>query len=126
MKITPDNYAQFYISQAIKLDNLVFVSGQVGVDENGNLASKDDFAIQLDQTFLNLDKVLQASGSNLSQVVKVTIFLTDMANQFPFICQARKKYFSLPYPADTIVEVKSLYHPDIKVEIEAIASIPKS
>lgn len=125
VQVTPDNYAQYYISQATKLGNLLFVSGQVGAGEDGELKSKDDFSIQVDQAFLNLEKVLQAGGSNLTQIVKVTIFLTDMKNQFSFICQARKKYFTIPYPADTIVEVKSLYHPDVKVEIEAIAAIPK-
>ncbi len=64
--------------------------------------------------------MLHAGGSSLEQVVKVTIFLTDMAN-FPKIVDLRGKWFSPPYPADTIVEVTSLALRELEIEIEAIA-----
>jgi 2-iminobutanoate/2-iminopropanoate deaminase len=64
--------------------------------------------------------VLEAGGSSLERVVKVTIFLTDMAN-FSKIVELRGKWFTPPYPADTIVEVRSLYRPEVEIEIEAIA-----
>ncbi len=59
-------------------------------------------------------------GSNLNDVVKVTIFVTDMGN-FEEVVAARRRYFSEPYPADTIVEVRALYTPEAMIEIEAIA-----
>ena len=64
--------------------------------------------------------MVEAGGSSLDRVVKVTIFLTDMTN-FPKIVELRRKWFTLPYPADTIVEVRSLYLPEVQIEIEAIA-----
>jgi enamine deaminase RidA (YjgF/YER057c/UK114 family) len=66
--------------------------------------------------------VLEAGGSSLSRVVKVTIFLTDMSN-FGKIVELRGKWFTLPYPADTIVEVSSLALPELEIEIEAIATV---
>ncbi len=65
-------------------------------------------------------QVLRAGGSSLENVIKVTIFLRDMSN-FPKIVELRGRYFTPPYPADTIVEVTSLYSPDALLEIEAIA-----
>ena len=70
--------------------------------------------------FRNLQRVLEAGGSGLDRVVKVTIFLTDMGN-FPKIVELRGKWFTPPYPADTIVEVTSLALPELEIEIEAIA-----
>jgi enamine deaminase RidA (YjgF/YER057c/UK114 family) len=64
--------------------------------------------------------VLRAGGSCLANVIKVTIFLRDMSN-FSKIVELRGRYFTPPYPADTIVEVTSLYSPDALIEIEAIA-----
>ena len=64
--------------------------------------------------------MLEAGGSSLDRVVKVTIFLTDMAN-FPKIVELRGKWFTPPYPADTIVEVTALALPELELEIEAIA-----
>ena len=69
--------------------------------------------------------MLEAGGSSLDRVVKVTIFLTDMAN-FPKIVELRKRWFSPPYPADTIVEVTSLALPELEIEIEAIAVAAES
>jgi enamine deaminase RidA (YjgF/YER057c/UK114 family) len=64
--------------------------------------------------------VLEAGGSSLSRIFKVTIYLTDMA-YFPRIVELRRKWFSPPYPADTIIEVRSLALPELMIEIEAIA-----
>ncbi len=64
--------------------------------------------------------MLEAGGSSLANVVKVTIFLRDMAN-FPRIVELRGAWFTPPYPADTIVEVSSLALPELLIEIEAIA-----
>ena len=115
----PDHYEPALISQAIRLGDLVFVSGQPGTDQSGQLV--DGFKAQGEHSFMNLKRVLEAGGSSLDRVVKVTIFVTDMAN-FPDVVELRRKYFSAPYPADSILEVSALYHPDAMIEIEAIAS----
>ena len=75
---------------------------------------------QAEQAFENLRRVLEAGGSGLDKIVKVTIYLTDMAN-FPKIVELRARYFSQPWPADTIVEVSALALPELEIEIEAVA-----
>ena len=117
----PDPYAPYLLSQGIRVGDLLLVSGQVGIDDAGELVSLDDFETQADQAFRNLSRVLEAGGSSLDRVAKVTIFLTDMAANFPKVVELRRKWFSQPYPADTIVEVRSLYRPEVLLEIEAIA-----
>lgn len=122
VKTTPDPYAPFLLSQGIRVGHLVFISGQAGVDEDGSI--KEGFDAQADQAFRNLDRALKAAGSSLRQVAKVTIFLTSM-DYFPKIVELRRKWFSPPYPADTIVEVSSLYSSEAMIEIEAIAVVPR-
>jgi reactive intermediate/imine deaminase len=99
----------------------VIVSGQAALDEQGRIVGAGDFDAQAEQTFRNLARVLEAGGSSLERIVKVTIFLTDMAN-FPKIVELRRRWFSPPYPADTIVEVAALALPELEIEIEAIAT----
>lgn len=118
----PDIYEAFYISQAFKIGNLVFTSGQAALDDQGNIVGPGEFEVQAEQVFKNLQRVLEAAGSSLNGVFKVTIYLTDMKH-FPLILDFRKKYFSRPWPADTIVEVSSLALPELMIEIEAIAVV---
>lgn len=118
----PDPYAPYLLSQAIRVGELLYVSGQAAVGEEGSIVGKGNFDEQAEQVFLNLQRVLLAGGSSLHEVVKVTIFLTSMSH-FPKIVELRRKWFSAPYPADTIVEVSGLYSPDAMLEIEAIALV---
>ncbi len=120
IRLDPDPYVPFRLSQGFRVGELVIVSGQAAIDEQGALVGVGDFDAQAEQTFRNLARVLEAGGSSLERVVKVTIFLTDMAN-FPKIVELRGKWFTPPYPADTIVEVTSLALPELEIEIEAIA-----
>jgi 2-iminobutanoate/2-iminopropanoate deaminase len=120
----PDPYAPYLLSQAIQLGNLVFVSGQAGVGDDGRIVGNGDFDAQSDQAFRNLERALKAAGSSLRHVAKVTIFLTSMEN-FAKIVELRRRWFTAPYPADTIVEVSALYSPEAMIEIEAIALIPE-
>jgi 2-iminobutanoate/2-iminopropanoate deaminase len=125
-KITtvPDPYEPYLLSQGIRFGNLLFISGQAGYSDDGKPVP-GGFGAQSEQAFANLARALKAGGSSLDHVLKVTIFLTDMGN-FREIVELRRKYFSKPYPADTIVEVTSLYSPDAMIEIEAIAAIAPS
>ena len=121
IKTQPDPYEPYLLSQAIKAGPFVFVSGQAGYDDNGKPV-QGGFTAQGEQAFQNLNRALTAAGSSLEEVVKVTIFVTDMT-QFSHVVDLRRKYFSAPYPADSIVEVKALYTPEAMIEIEAIAII---
>ena len=120
IRLDPDPYEPFRLSQGFRVGDLLLVSGQAAIDEHGELVGVGDFDAQAEQVFRNLRRVLEAGGSSLERVVKVTIFLTDMAN-FPKIVELRGKWFTPPYPADTIVEVTSLALPELELEIEAIA-----
>ena len=120
IRLDPDPYEPFRLSQGFRVGDLLLVSGQAAIDEHGGLVGVGDFDAQAEQVFRNLQRVLEAGGSGLDRVVKVTIFLTDMAN-FPKIVELRGKWFTPPYPADTIVEVTALALPELQIEIEAIA-----
>jgi reactive intermediate/imine deaminase len=121
---TPDNYEPFLLSQGIRYGNLLFISGQAGAGDDGNIVD-GDFRAQGEQAFANLRRALEAGGSSLGDVVKVTIFVTDMGN-FRDVVELRSKYFCEPYPADTIAEIKALYDPKAMIEIEAIAAINRA
>ncbi|MCA6110149.1 RidA family protein [Bradyrhizobium cenepequi] len=117
----PDNYEPFLLSQGIKFGNLLFISGQAGAADDGKIVS-GGFLAQGEQAFANLQRALEAGGSSLQDVIKVTIFVTDMSH-FADVVALRRKFFSAPYPADTIAEIKTLYDPAAMIEIEAIAAI---
>ena len=120
IRTDPDPYEPYRLSQAMRVGDLIFVSGQAAISPEGELVGIGDFDAQAEQTFRNLERVLEAGGSGLHRIVKVTIFLTDMAN-FPRIVELRGRWFTPPYPADTIVEVSSLALSGLEIEIEAIA-----
>ncbi len=117
----PDPYRPYLLSQAIKSGPFVFVSGQAGYDDNGQIV-EGGFAAQGEQAFQNLNRALTAAGTSLDKVVKVTIFVTDMG-EFSSVVDLRRRHFSVPYPADSIVEIKALYTPEAMIEIEAIALV---
>ena len=121
IRVDPDPLAPYAISPGWRAGGLIFLSGQAAINEPGALVGEGDFEAQLAQTFINIDRVLAAGGSSRSRIVKVTIYLTDMGN-FPQIVEARKRYFSAPWPADTIVEVRALALPGLMVEIDVIAA----
>jgi reactive intermediate/imine deaminase len=117
-----DPLAPYCIAPAWQVGDLLFLSGQASIGEDGSIVGSGDFDAQLAQTFANIEKVLAAANSDLSRVVKVTIYLTDMGN-FPKIVEARKRWFTPPYPADTTLEVRSLALPELMVEIDVIATV---
>ena len=122
VKTDPDPYEPLRLAQAYRVDNIIYVSGQAAISLQGKVVGAGDFDAQAAQTFENLQAVLRAGGSDLSKVVKVTIFLKDMGN-FDKIVALREKYFTPPYPADTIVEITGLALPELEIEIEAIALV---
>lgn len=115
---------QFLYSQGIQVGDLLFISGQAALTEDGSIVGPGDFNAQAHQVFQNLKTVLNKVGADLNDIVKVTVFVTDMQN-FPAFVELRREYFSPPYPADTIAQVQSLALPDLMIEIEAIAILPR-
>ena len=118
----PDPYEPFLLSQGIKANGWLFISGQAGAGEDGKIV-RGGFLAQGRQAFANLRRALEAGGASLKDVVKVTIFVTDMGH-FDDVVALRREFFAAPYPADTIAEIRALYTPDAMIEIEAIAVAP--
>ena len=118
----PDPFEAFHIAQGFRVGNVLYLSGHAALDEHGALVGAGDFDAQAEAAFQALERSLRAGGSSLDEVFKVTIYMTDMSH-FPKIIELRQRWFSPPYPADTIVEVKSLALPELMFEIEAIALV---
>ncbi|MFA6446446.1 MAG: RidA family protein [Candidatus Paceibacterota bacterium] len=98
---------------------LIFTTGQIAMDKDGNVLYPEDPAKQADFIYQSLQKILEQSGASLDDVVKTTVFVTDMKD-FPEISKIRNKYFKDAEPVSTLVEVTKLVKEGCKVEIEAI------
>lgn len=109
-------------SPAVVTDGpLVHVSGQVAFDKERKLVGRGDIAAQATQVYANLKAVLEAAGSGLDRVVKLTVYVTD-PRFTPAVREARSKFLKEPYPASTLVVVAGLAEPELLVEIEAVAT----
>ncbi len=109
-------------SQAVRVGNLVFCSGQIALDpKSGQLVASGDVVAQTRQVLANLKAVLEAAGSGMGQVVKTTIFLVDLGD-FTAVNQVYGESFPEAPPARATVEVSRLPR-DARVEIEAIAVV---
>lgn len=102
---------------------MVFVSGQVSRNAQGEIVGKGDIAAQTRQVMENMKSVLAEGGATLDDVVKVTVFVTNVAEHYSQIHQVRAEYFKSDYPASTMVEVKALVQPELMIEIEAVAVV---
>lgn len=103
---------------------VVAVSGQVPVDAEGRLVGEDDAAAQVRQVFRNLQAALGAAGAGLEHVVKLTVFLTDLAD-LPAFREARDEFLDPQrLPASSLVRVAGLVHPAFRAEIDALAVVP--
>ena len=108
-------------SQAVKAGNLMFISGLIPLDpESGDLVSQS-IEDQAKQVLENVKSICEAAGCSLDDIVKISIFLTDLSN-FAVVNDMMKEYFSEPYPARATVEVSGLPL-GVNVEIEAIVLI---
>jgi len=109
------------LSQAIQTNDFLFVSGQVPVDPKSGDVRGDTVGEQTDVTFENIAAVLEAAGGSLGDIVKTTVFLTNIED-FQGMNEAYEATFTEPYPARSAFEVADLAS-DIRVEIEAIAEL---
>lgn len=104
-----------------KAGNLIWVSGTVGMAADGSVPT--DVVEQFELAIANMDRCLKAAGAGAEHVVKVTVYLTDVADRRK-INPIRQRYFGPNRPASTLVEVSALVLPNLKVEIEAQAVLP--
>jgi len=112
-----------HYTDAVRAGELLFASGVVPVDGEGRLVGGDDVVAQARQVLANLGAVLAAGGATFADVVKVTIYLTDIADRAR-INPVRQEVFGAARAASTLVEVSALAVPGAKLEIEAVALVP--
>ncbi|MCH8105257.1 MAG: RidA family protein [Proteobacteria bacterium] len=105
-------------SQAVKVDNTVYISGQIPLDPVSMEIIEGGIEAQITRVFDNLSAVVEASGGTLKDVVKLNVFLTDLSN-FPTVNEIMAKYFSEPYPARAAIGVTALPKAS-EVEMDAI------
>lgn len=108
-------------SQAVKANNMVYISGQIPLDPESMEVVDGQFKAQAVRVFENLKAVAQASGGSLADAVKLTVYLSDLSN-FPLLNEVMSDYISEPYPARAAIEVSALPK-GVMVEIDAILSL---
>jgi 2-iminobutanoate/2-iminopropanoate deaminase len=112
-----------HYTDAVRAGDLLFVSGCVPVDVEGALVGGDDVVAQAQRVFEIVGAVLAAAGATAHDVVKVTVFLTDIDDR-PRINPVRQRFFGETRPASTLVEVSRLAVPGARIEVEAVAVLP--
>ena len=116
-------------SHGIKVDvgdsELLFVTGQIAMDKDGNVVSPGDITSQTKFVFQNIQKILEEGGSSMRDVVKAVIYVTDIS-KFKEVSAVRNSYFATSKPASTLVEISNTVKEGCDVEIEVIAVRKKS
>jgi 2-iminobutanoate/2-iminopropanoate deaminase len=123
LKLGPRPAGDYSQGWSVTGSRLIFLSGQVSVDKDGNFVGIGDIAKQTETVLENLQKVLQDAGASLKDVIKINIYVTEMVEFQKKTREIRRKYFPNNFPASTLVEVKSLARPELMVEIEAVAAV---
>lgn len=105
-------------SQAVRVGDTVWISGQIPLDPASGQLVEGDFPIQVERAFTNLAAVVKAAGGSLDQIVKLTLFLTDLG-QFGTVNEIMQRHFRPPYPARSTLGVASLPR-GAQFEVEAV------
>jgi enamine deaminase RidA (YjgF/YER057c/UK114 family) len=108
---------------------LLFLAGQTGMDASGRIAAPGDLVAQFGRALANLQAVVTAAGGQMTDMVKLTLFVTDVAAyraQLKPLGEAYRAVFGRYYPAMTLVEVKGLFDPQALIEIEGLAVLPEA
>lgn len=109
-------------SQAIKTGQTVYLSGQIALNPETMQLCDEDIKLQIAQVLENLSAVCDAAGGNLSHIVKLSVYLTDLEN-FHLVNEAMGRYFVEPYPARAVIGVSSLPR-GAKVEMDGVMVLP--
>jgi 2-iminobutanoate/2-iminopropanoate deaminase len=103
---------------------LLFIAGQVSLDASGNLVGTGDFRAQTQQTFQNLQAAVEASGGSFRDIVKLNVYVLDVANLADYR-DVRDRHIDVNHPpTSTVVQVAALFRPEFMIEIEAVAALP--
>lgn len=121
-KLAPEAIGTY--SQAICCGDTVYLSGQIPLDPKTMQLCSDDIKLQIDQVIENLSAVCDAAGGSLANIVKLSVFLTDLSH-FPLINEAMSRYFAEPYPARAAIGVSALPR-GAQVEMDGIMILPSA
>lgn len=111
-----------HYTDVVKIGDLVFLSGAGPVDGDGNLVGGDDIVEQTRQVLRNMEAMLEASGATFADIAKVTCYVTDIS-ELKAIDTARREFFGEAKPTSTLIGVRELGVPGMRIEIEAIAVV---
>jgi len=117
----PWPYAQAVI---LRGGDIMICSGQVAFNADRDIVCKGDLRGQCRQAFENLKRVIGEAGGTMEDILHLTVYLTDM-REFPRLSEIARSYLKDPFPAMTLIGVKELAWPDLMVEIQAIAGLPR-
>ena len=110
------------LAQAVKVGEVLYISGQIALDPSGALVGADDMKAQSQRVFGNIEAILRMAGGTLENVVKITAYLTDMSRYGEYN-EVRGKFMKDHLPASTTVQVVALAFPGLLVEVEAVAHL---
>jgi len=117
---------EYGYSQAVKVDNTIYLSGQVSHDDKGNIVGRGDMETQMRQAYENIKKVLAQYGATMDNVVDEVLFVTDMDAAFAARVKCKQEVFSgnnNPVLTSTIVQIQRLAFPELMVEIRCICRV---
>jgi reactive intermediate/imine deaminase len=112
-----------HYTDAVRFGDLLYISGCPPFDGDGNVVGPGDVVAQTRQVLTNMLDILRSVGAEMKDVLKVTVFLIDVDDRKK-INPVRQEFFGDARPASTLIEVSKLAHPEMLVEIEAVAGIP--
>jgi len=101
----------------------IYTAGQCSVDKQGNIVGVGDIELQTRTTFENVRGILEAAGASMSDVVKMTVYVTDVADYMAKARHIRAEVFSPDFPSSTMIGVAALARPEFMVEVDAVAAV---
>jgi enamine deaminase RidA (YjgF/YER057c/UK114 family) len=115
---------EYGYSQAVNVDDTIYVSGQVSHDDRGNIIGQGNMEVQMRQAYANIEKLLAQYGATIDNIVDEVLFVTDMDAAFAARVKCRQQVFSdNPVLASTIVQIQRLAFPELMVEIRCICKL---
>jgi len=122
--VSPRGYSQSVAVDLADTARLVFVSGQVALDEDGAIVGEGDFEVQCRHVFSELQRRLAAAGARLEHVAKLTVFVRDFSSYAVLVAVRKELFPAGSPPASTAVAVDGLVDERLLIEVEAIAAVP--
>jgi 2-iminobutanoate/2-iminopropanoate deaminase len=115
---------EYGYAQAVKVEDTIYLSGQVSHDDKGNIVGLGDMEAQMRQAYANIKKVLAKYGATMDNLVDEVLFVTDMDAAFAAAVKCRQDVFSrTPVVASTIVQIQRLAFPELMIEIRCVAKV---